>query len=81
VPDPQKTRSALLDSNKDYGHRFAEVVNFLQANGWILRVKGAHHIFKRPGLPVLINLQPESNGKAKAYQVRQIRRVLVQFCI
>jgi predicted RNA binding protein YcfA (HicA-like mRNA interferase family) len=79
VPDPQKTKAAILDPNKDYGHRFADVVNFLQASGWVLRAKGGHHILKRPGLAVLINLQPESNRKAKAYQIRQLRRVLVQF--
>jgi hypothetical protein len=79
VPDPQKTKAALLDSNKDYGHRFADVVNFLSATGWILRVKGSHYIFKRRGISVLINLQPESNGRAKAYQIRQLRRALTQF--
>jgi predicted RNA binding protein YcfA (HicA-like mRNA interferase family) len=78
VPDPQKTKAALLDSNKDYGHRFGDVVKFLEASGWNLRIKGDHHIFKRPGLAVLINLQPESNGRAKAYQIRQIRRAIIQ---
>lgn len=79
VPDPKKTKAALLESNKDYGHRFDDVVHYLQSSGWILRLKGSHHIFKRPGVPALLNLQPEKDGKAKAYQIRQLRRTLIKF--
>lgn len=79
MPDPEKTKAALLEAGKDYGHRFADVVHFLQASGWRLRLKGSHHIFTRPSVPVLLNLQPEKDGKAKAYQIRQIRRTLTQF--
>jgi predicted RNA binding protein YcfA (HicA-like mRNA interferase family) len=79
VPDPTKTKAALLDSNKDYGHRFADVVHFLEATGWAMRRKGSHRIFIQPGVPALLNLQPDEDGKAKAYQVRQIRRALIQF--
>lgn len=81
MPDPHKTRAAPLDSDRDYGHRFADVVHFLKASGWILRVKGSHHIFKRPGLFNHINLQPEANGKAKAYLIRQLRRALIQLSL
>jgi len=76
VPDPKKTLSAFNDSAKDYNHRFVDVLHYLQQSGWNERIKGSHHIFTRPGVPVLLNLQPENNGKAKAYQVRQIRLVL-----
>jgi len=79
VPDPDKTRAALLDSAKDYGHRFTDITGFLEATGWRRRIKGSHHIFTRPGLPILLNLQPERNGKAKAYQIRQVRQMLEKF--
>jgi len=49
MPDPEKTRAALLDPAKDYGHRLADVVRFLEATGWRQRIKGSHHIFTRPG--------------------------------
>ena len=78
VPDPQKTLAALMDPAKDHTHRFADLEHCLKATGWVMRQKGSHHIFKRPGVPFLLNLQPESNGKAKAYQVRQIRKALAQ---
>jgi predicted RNA binding protein YcfA (HicA-like mRNA interferase family) len=79
VPDPEKTKAALLEASKDHGHRFDDVVHFLQSAGWKLRVKGGHRIFTRSGVPILLNLQPEKDGKAKAYQIRQIRRALIQF--
>jgi len=79
VPSLDKTKTALLDSAKDYGHRFTDVVNFLEANGWKQRIKGSHHIFTRSGVPILLNLQSEKNGKAKAYQMRQVRQVLEKF--
>lgn len=79
IPDPEKTRAALKDPAKDYGHRLADVSKFLEATGWKHRVKGSHHIFNRPGIPVLLNLQPEKDGKAKFYQIRQIRQTLGRF--
>jgi predicted RNA binding protein YcfA (HicA-like mRNA interferase family) len=79
MPDPAKTRVALNDPAKDYGHRLIDVVKFLEASGWKHRIKGGHHIFTRPGMPVLLNLQPEKDGKAKFYQIRQVRQVLERF--
>lgn len=79
MPDTEKTKAALLTSCRDYNHRFEDRVHFLQASGWILRLKGSHHIFKLPGVPALLNLQPEKDGKAKAYQIRQLRRALIKF--
>ena len=35
------------------------------------RVKGSHHIFARPNVPELLNLQ-DIDGKAKPYQVKQL---------
>ena len=79
MPDPAKTKAALQDPAKDYGHRLTHVITFLVATGWRHRIKGSHHIFTRPGIPVLLNLQPEKDGKAKGYQIRQVRQVLGRF--
>lgn len=79
MPDPEKTKTALLDPAKDHGHHFADVIRFLETSGWKKRIKGSHHIFTHVGVPVLLNLQPESNGKAKGYQMRQVRQTLIRF--
>jgi len=55
------------------------VGHFLKTAGWAERIKGSHHIFTRAGVPVLLNLQPGNNGKAKAYQIRQVWQTLAKF--
>jgi hypothetical protein len=42
------------------------------------RVKGSHHIFSRDGVAEILNLQPKGS-KAKAYQVKQVRTVIVRY--
>jgi hypothetical protein len=46
--------------------------------GFEERVKGGHHIFARNDVDEIINLQSKS-GKAKAYQVKQIRNILLKY--
>ena len=54
------------------GLRFEEVCGLAEAFGFHLsRVKGSHHIFVRPRVRELVNLQ-DVHGKAKPYQVRQL---------
>jgi len=43
-----------------------------------MRVSGSHHIFTQTGVMERINLQQEGS-KAKPYQVRQVRRILVNY--
>ena len=50
----------------------------LQWLGFEERVRGSHHILRRQGVRELINLQREGN-KAKVYQVRQVRQVLLRY--
>jgi len=43
-----------------------------------MRIKGSHHIFSREGIDEIVNLQPD-DSKAKAYQVKQIRDIMVKY--
>jgi predicted RNA binding protein YcfA (HicA-like mRNA interferase family) len=57
------------------GLRFEEAKKLAQAFGFRLdRINGSHHIFVRPGVPRLVNLQ-NCGGKAKVYQVRQLLKL------
>ncbi len=50
---------------------FGDIVSWLSDSGFTLdRVEGSHHIFTHRTGKVL-NFQPDRDGKAKAYQVRQ----------
>ena len=46
--------------------------------GFDERTSGGHHIFRKQGVRELINIQRE-RSKAKAYQVRQVRRIILEY--
>ena len=50
---------------------FREIIPWLADHGFTLdRIEGSHHIFSHVKGMVL-NFQPDRNGKAKVYQVKQ----------
>lgn len=50
----------------------------LRRLGFQERTRGSHHVFHRAGVEELINLQRDGD-KAKVYQIRQVRAVLVRY--
>jgi hypothetical protein len=48
--------------------------------GFDERISGSHHIFRKQGVEEKLNLQRDGN-KAKPYQVRQVRLLLVKYRI
>ena len=57
--------------------RFSDLTTLLTSLGFEERVKGSHHIFTLEGRQAALNLQPDG-PKAKAYQVRQVRRIITE---
>jgi predicted RNA binding protein YcfA (HicA-like mRNA interferase family) len=53
----------------------------LENLGFSKRVKGGHHIYFRQGIVEIINLQSLAGGKAKSYQVGQIRKIIVEYSL
>ena len=53
-------------------------VGLLKSLGFDLRIKGSHHILTKEGMEEILNLQPK-DGKAKPYQVKQVRKVIVRY--
>lgn len=68
----------LLEGSSDANIRFSELRALLTQLGFAERVRGSHHIFTRESVAEILNLQPR-NSFAKPYQVKQVRRVLVQY--
>ncbi len=59
---------------------FGDLSRLLEALGFErLRIEGDHHIFARDGIREQPNLQPDRNGQAKPYQVRQVKRLLEKY--
>lgn len=75
-----KILSKILSGLSDKDISFLELCNVLKHLGFKERVRGSHHIFYKAGIKEIINLQPK-NSNAKAYQVKQIRNIIVQYKI
>ena len=73
-----KTLDKILRGDSDANIKFEELCHLLQAKGFRMRMSGSHHIFTMTGVMERINLQREG-GKAKPYQVRQVRKILANY--
>lgn len=68
----------VLQGTADASIRFDDLRTLLMGLGFVERVKGSHHIFTRPDIAEILNLQPKGS-QAKPYQVKQVRKVIVQY--
>ena len=68
----------ILQGASDANISFSSLCNLLERYGFELRIKGDHHIFTRPDIDEIINLQP-LKGKVKVYQVKQVRNILIKY--
>ena len=68
----------ILGGKADNNINFKDCRSLLVRLGFEERIKGSHHILTKDGVEEILNIQSK-NGKAKAYQVKQIRNVLVNY--
>ncbi len=72
--DRQKILKKILGGSKNI--RFGDMVHLVEGFGFELsRAEGSHHIFFRPDIPELVNLQ-NVKGQAKIYQIRQFLKLV-----
>ena len=76
----EKTLAQVLSGTSDANIRFDDLCSLLQAFGFEERTKGSHHVFRKAGIDAKINLQADAQH-AKPYQVRQIRRTIIEYGI
>ena len=67
----------ILLGTSDANIPFEPLCQLLCALGFDERIRGSHHIFSKEGIEEILNLQPKQ-GKAKTYQVKQVRNVIVK---
>jgi hypothetical protein len=77
---PRKLLEHILTKAGDHAVQFEALCKMLIHFGFVERINGDHHIFTRAGVEEIINLQP-LHGKAKAYQVRQVRSIFLRYVI
>jgi predicted RNA binding protein YcfA (HicA-like mRNA interferase family) len=71
----QKLREKILDGRSDANIGFQDLRGLLLELGFVERISGSHHIFRKEGVAEMPNLQRDGS-KAKSYQVRQIREIM-----
>jgi predicted RNA binding protein YcfA (HicA-like mRNA interferase family) len=74
----EKVLDQILRGGSDQNIAFADLLVLLESFGFEQRIKGSHHVFSKDGVDEIINIQPAGN-KAKPYQVKQVRMVIVKY--
>lgn len=73
-----KTLQRVLSGTSDAALRFDDVCTMLEELGFEKRVRGSHHLFRKPGVEERLNLQRDGSN-AKPYQVKQVRAVVLRY--
>ncbi len=73
-----KTLAQVLRGTSDANVRFEDLRKLLLVLGFAERSRGSHHVFTRTGIDEQINLQRDG-AKAKSYQVKQVRAVILKY--
>ncbi len=78
VPTNDRTLSRVLRGASDSNIGLNALRQLLLRLRFEERIRGSHHIFRKDGVEELINLQRDGS-KAKTYQVRQVRAVILRY--
>jgi predicted RNA binding protein YcfA (HicA-like mRNA interferase family) len=68
----------ILRGGSDANVPFEDLRLLLLHLGFEERIRGSHHLFRRPGIEEKINLQRDGKH-AKVYQVRQVRSIILRY--
>jgi len=74
----EKLYQHILLNKGDNNVSFKSLCKLLENLGFECRIRGDHHIFWMDGVEEILNLQP-IKAKAKAYQVKQVRKVILKY--
>lgn len=74
----EKTLSIVLRATSDANVPFKDLCSLLLKLGFSERIRGDHFIYTKEGIEEILNLQPIGSN-AKAYQVKQVRTVILKY--
>lgn len=74
----EKILFQILQGVSDSNISFNDLCKLLKKLGFDERIRGSHHIFRKEEIVEKINLQRDGS-KAKAYQVRQVRNLILKY--
>lgn len=73
-----KIEMQILSGRSDENVDFTDLRRLLHKLGFDERIRGSHHIFTKDDVEEIINIQP-LGSKAKAYQVKQVRNLILKY--
>lgn len=73
-----KVMEKILRGVSDANVAFDDIRSMLLHMGFEERIRGSHHVYRMEGIEEKINMQ-RSGNKAKPYQVRQVREILLKY--
>lgn len=76
----EKLMYSIMSGTQDSNIKFSDLQKILDVLGFQCRIKGDHFIYWKNGVDEIINIQPNGN-KAKAYQVRQVRNIILKYSL
>ena len=77
----KKALAKILEGRSDTNLDFDDLCFVLEHAGFTRRAgKGSHTIFHKDGVEEIVNVQPKG-GKAKPYQVKQVRELFLKYLL
>lgn len=73
----EKLLIRIMGGNNDSNIMFSDLQKVLDRLGFMCRIKGDRFIYFRDGIEEIINIRP-IRDKAKAYQVKQVRNIILK---
>ena len=74
----EKLLLSILSGTKDKSLLFTDLQTVLDRLGFQCRIRGDHFIYTRNDVEEIINIQSMGN-KAKPYQVKQVRNIILKY--
>jgi hypothetical protein len=74
----EKLYDQILLGRSDANIDFSRLCVLLCRLGFNERIKGDHYIFTMEAVEEILNVQPR-DGKAKSYQVKQVRNLILKY--
>lgn len=74
----EKLLKKIRQRQSDKNIAFTDLRQLMLHLGFEERTSGSHHIFRKAGIEEKVNLQ-QDGSKAKAYQVKQVRTVILRY--
>ena len=75
----KKILENVLRGTTDNNVSFEGLCLLMRRMNFSQRIKGSHYIFCKDNVEEIINLQRGQGGKAKPYQVKQIRNLILKY--